>query len=238
MKAPEDSESPYYLDHSGPKDRWSLQVKICGLTRPEEALACAEFGAAAVGLVFYPPSPRYVTEERAREITGSLPAQVCPVGVFVDETFTIIMKRVEGCGLRAVQLHGREPPEFGEMLLQQGIIVIRGLYMNKEPSINHAGQYHASAYLLEYSGGSLPGGNALAWDWSAATGICRLKPLILAGGLNPENVAPAIEAALPDAVDVSSGVEARPGKKDIDKIKAFLEAANRARLLRKPEKLF
>jgi phosphoribosylanthranilate isomerase len=91
---------------------------------------------------------------------------------------------------------------------------------------------------VECGGGALPGGNALAWDWSAAAGLSRLKPLVLAGGLNPNNIALAIEAALPDAVDVSSGVELRPGKKDVDKIKAFMEAVQSVRLRRKPKQIF
>jgi len=204
--------------------RLTPQVKICGLTRVDEAAAAAEPGAAAIGLVFYPPSPRHVTVEQAAGICAGLPEHVCPVGVFVDVAFDEIMQTVYRCTLRGVQLHGKEPPELGERLLREGLVVIRGLYVNKNPSIEQAEQYPASAYLIEFAGGPLPGGNALAWDWSAAVGVGRQKPLVLAGGLNPENVAQAIQAALPDAVDVSSGVESAPGRKDIAKVRQFLAA--------------
>lgn len=204
--------------------RLTPQVKICGLTRADEAAAAAELGAAAIGLVFYPPSPRYVTVEQAANICAGLPEHVCPVGVFVDVTFDEIVQTVRRCVLKGVQLHGKEPPELGERLLREGLVVIRGLYVNKDPSIQQARHYPASAYLLEYAGGPLPGGNALAWDWSVAVGVGREKPLVLAGGLNPDNVVQAIQVASPDAVDVSSGVESAPGKKDIVKIRRFIDA--------------
>lgn len=208
--------------------RLTPQVKICGLTRADEAAAAAELGAAAIGLVFYPPSPRYVTVEQAAGICAGLPEHVCPVGVFVDVAFDEIMRKVRSCNLKGVQLHGREPPELGKRLLGEGLVVIRGLYVNKDPSIQRAHLYPASAYLLEYGGGPLPGGNALAWDWSAAAGVGRDKPLVLAGGLNPDNVAQAIQVASPDAVDVSSGVESAPGKKDIAQMRRFLDAVREA----------
>lgn len=214
------------------------QVKICGLTRLEEATACADLGAAAIGLVFYPPSPRYVSANQAAEIIRGLPSHICTVGVFVNESFTDIMQKVSRCGLKAVQLHGREPPELGEQLLRKGLIVIRGLYINKQPSIEDADAYKASAYLVECAGGRLPGGNALAWDWGAAAEICRQKPVVLAGGLSPDNVAQAIEAASPDAVDVSSGVESTPGRKDINRVKDFLQAVCRCDVARKRKKVF
>lgn len=216
----------------------SPQVKICGLTHPEQALACAELGAAAIGCVFYPPSPRYLTDEQAEEICAQLPSHVCPVGVFVNETFAAIMQRVERCGLRAVQLHGLESSELAEKLLKEKLLVIRGLYVNKEPLIGSADSYRASAYLVECAGGPLPGGNALTWDWGSAAEICRQKPVVLAGGLNPENVCHAIKAALPSAVDVSSGVEAAPGIKDISKVKAFVEAVAKTSLPKNPHKIF
>jgi len=216
----------------------SPQVKICGLTRSDQALACAELGAVAIGCVFYPPSPRCVTDEQAEEICRRLPSHVCSVGVFVNDTFEAIMHKVKQCGLKAVQLHGQEGPELAENLLKEGLLVIRGLYVNKQPSIESADSYKASAYLVECAGGPLPGGNALTWDWSSAAEICRQKPVVLAGGLNPENVCHAINAALPAAVDVSSGVEAAPGIKDIGKVKSFLEAVAKTSLPTRPHKIF
>ncbi len=214
------------------------QVKICGLKRMEEALACVEFGASAVGCVFYPPSPRFVSDEEARAVCSVLPPEVCGVGVFVDASFRDIMKKVERCGLKGIQLHGRESPEFVMRLLQEGLLVIKGVYVNGSPSLEAAESFGASAYLVECGGGALPGGNALQWDWGAALDFSRKHPTVLAGGLNPENVAQAIGAASPDAVDVSSGVEAEPGRKDMDKVKRFLEAVSRSTCSRKPRRIF
>lgn len=220
------------------ESRLAPRVKICGFTRADEAAAAAQLGVAAIGLVFYPPSPRYVTVEQAAGICARLPEPVCAVGVFVDVAFDEIMQKVRRCALRGVQLHGKEPPELGERLLREGLVVIRGLYVNKDPSIQQAHLYPASAYLIEYAAGPLPGGNALAWDWSAAVGVSREKPLMLAGGLNPDNVAQAIQAATPDAVDVSSGVESAPGRKNFNKMQAFLKAIRESRLPGEPRKIF
>lgn len=214
------------------------QVKVCGLTRVEEALACAALGAQAIGCVFYPPSPRHVSDERAREIFRSLPPAVCSVGVFVDEAATVILKKMERCGLTAVQLHGRESPALLDELQGQGIIVIKALFVNGTPSLEEAGSFGASAYLVECAGGRLPGGNALPWNWSAAAAISRKNPVILAGGLNPDNVSQAIQEALPDAIDVSSGVESSPGRKDLNKVKRLLEAVASTNCLRKPRRIF
>jgi phosphoribosylanthranilate isomerase len=200
------------------------QVKICGLMDGKEARACTELGADAIGCVFYPPSPRHVSDEQARDLFQCLPAAVCRVGVFVNESFSTIMQKVERCGLEAAQLHGQESVELVEELRGAGLLVIKAIFVKGAPSLDRAGSYRASAYLVECAGGPLPGGNALKWDWSSAAGIAARAPVILAGGLNPENVSLAIQEALPDAVDVSSGVESAPGRKDMEKVKRFLEA--------------
>jgi phosphoribosylanthranilate isomerase len=219
------------------KDRMP-QVKICGLKRVEEALACVEGGASAVGCVFYPPSPRFVTDEEARAICRALPEGVTGVGVFVNESFAVIMEKVERCGLKGVQLHGQEPPELVHRLLHAGLTVVKAVYVNGAPSLSQAPSFGASAYLVECAGGVLPGGNAQQWDWGAALDFSSEYPTILAGGLNPENVVQAIAAASPDAVDVSSGVEAVPGRKDLDKVKRFLEAVSQTRCPRKLRRIF
>lgn len=219
------------------KDR-TPQVKICGLKRVEEALACVEGGASAVGCVFYPPSPRFVTDEEARAICRALPAGVTGVGVFVNEGFAAIMERVDRCGLRGVQLHGRETPELVHRLLHEGLTVVKAVYVNREPSLSQAASFGASAYLVECAGGVLPGGNAQQWDWGATLNFSSHYPTLLAGGLNPENVIQAIAAASPDAVDVSSGVEAVPGRKDLDKVKRFLGAVTQTRCSRRLRRIF
>jgi phosphoribosylanthranilate isomerase len=214
------------------------QVKICGLTRADEALACAESGADAIGCVFYPRSPRHVSEEQARTVFRNLPTTVCRVGVFVNEPFSTIMEKVERCELKAVQLHGQESPELVDELRQAGILVIKAIFVNGTPSLQLIGSFATSAYLVECAGGPLPGGNALAWDWSAAAGISERKPVILAGGLNPDNIYQAIREALPDAVDVCSGVESSPGRKDMGKVKKLIEAVALTDCPRKPRSIF
>lgn len=204
------------------------QVKICGLTRVDEALACVELGAAAIGCVFYPRSPRNVTEDQARSICLALPRSVCSVGVFVNEDLGAILGKVERCGLQAVQLHGRESVEMVRELRRANIPVIKALFVNGEPSLIDAGKYDATAYLVECTGGPLPGGNAMAWDWSVAAPLHARYPVIVAGGLNPENVAQAMGMASLDALDVSSGVEKAPGRKDPDKVRRFMVAVSQA----------
>jgi indole-3-glycerol phosphate synthase/phosphoribosylanthranilate isomerase len=202
----------------------SPQVKICGLTRADEARACADLGAAAIGLVFYPKSPRHVTEAQACKIVAALPAGVTAVGVFVDADAEAIRKTVRACGLKAVQLHGAESATLVEDLHREGLAVIKALFAEKSPHMEEAARYRASAFLVECGRGPLPGGNALAWNWPAARPVARTAPLILAGGLTPGNVAAAVGSALPDAVDVSSGVESAPGIKDLGKAAAFFKA--------------
>ena len=219
----------------------SPRVKICGLTRTDEALVCARAGADAVGLVFYPPSPRFVTDETARAICESLPPRIWRVGVFVDEPVAVVLEKVKRCGLTAVQLHGVESPEEVDALAGAGVAVIKSLFAEREPSIANAPSVYrgAFAYLIESGrAGPLPGGNAQAWDWPEAKLLRGDRPIVLAGGLDPENVETAIRRSMPDAVDVSSGVEASPGRKDIEKVNRFLEAVSKTRCLKRRRRIF
>ncbi len=202
------------------------QIKICGLTRTEDAVKCASEGVDAIGFIFFKNSPRYIKPERAKIICASLPENVITVGVFVNEPFNSIMDIVSTTNLSAVQLHGNEPPKFVRSLTDQGLNVIKALYMESQPSIAQVSTYAASAYLVECAKGILPGGNAMTWNWKDAAGFGKSHPMVLAGGLSPENVASAINQAMPDAVDVSSGVESAPGKKDIHKVKEFIKAVH------------
>jgi phosphoribosylanthranilate isomerase len=204
--------------------RETVQVKVCGLTRADEAVACAQAGVHAVGCVFYAKSPRCVTAAAAREIRRALPPEVSCVGVFVDEPFEGVMATASQAGLTAVQLHGNEPPVVVERLRREGLFVIKALFADRAPGLDEALNYSASAYLVECGRGVLPGGNAHAWEWGRAAALGERHPLILAGGLTPENAAQALRAAWPDAVDVSSGVEAGPGRKDIRKVEQFIAA--------------
>lgn len=203
------------------------QVKICGLTRVDEALACAAAGADAVGCVFYPRSPRFVTAERAAEIRRALERKATVVGVFVDAPDREILGIRDRTGIDAVQLHGREPPEQVERLASEGLLVVKALFTNAEPSPGQAQRYAADAFLVECAGGPLPGGNALAWDWSAAKPLGKRYPLVIAGGLTADTVCRALLASGADAVDVSSGVELSPGRKSPELAAAFIDEVAR-----------
>lgn len=193
----------------------------------EAALACARLGAAAIGCVFFPKSPRNLSDAQAHEICRQLPPDIQKVGVFVNEGYDGIMRKVDRCALTAVQLHGRESPELVDALRANHILVIKALFAESEPMFSEAYKYHASAFLVECGKGVLPGGTALAWDWQQARSVSQKHPVILAGGLSPDNVSQAIAAGLPAAVDVSSGVEKAPGVKYLSKVKAFGEMVSR-----------
>jgi len=202
-------------------------IKICGITEPKTAAEIAKLGVQAIGLVFYPKSRRCVTPEQALEISHALPEKVKKIGVFVNKNTDTILKTAGQSGLTGVQLHGQEPPEVVEKLKNEGLMVVKALYTKGSPLMADADSYNADAYLIECAKGELPGGNAMVWNWQEAAGFGDKHPFILAGGLNPENVVNAIYDAKPHAVDVSSGVEAAPGKKDMDKVRAFVYAAEK-----------
>ncbi|OQX62977.1 MAG: phosphoribosylanthranilate isomerase [Desulfococcus sp. 4484_241] len=206
-----------------------LQVKICGITTQEQAKRCVELGAHALGCVFHPPSPRNLETDQAREICHVVGGKVPVIGVFVDRGYDYIMQKVEKCSLAGVQLHGSESPAVVRALRQEGLIVIKALFAKKKPGIDDASLYcDASALLVECGRGALPGGNAMAWNWADAKPVAGAAPLILAGGLAPDNVEGAVQSAMPDAVDVSSGVEFSPGKKDMAKVMSFMAAVEKA----------
>ncbi len=214
------------------------QIKVCGLTSAEEALGCAVLGANAIGCVFYPKSPRNVSEMQAKEISTALNPEIKTVGVFVNETFLNIMQKVERCHLQAVQLHGQESPDLLNRLRSENLVVIKALFLEHEPFLKEVANYNASAFLLECGKGALPGGNAQTWDWEKAKALGKKYPFILAGGLAPDNVALALDASLPDAVDVSSGVEAIPGRKDFRKVDSFIKAVFDYNPKRKMRRIF
>jgi phosphoribosylanthranilate isomerase len=206
------------------KNRPYPQVKICGLTHPHEAVQCVDRGADAIGVVFFPKSPRHVTVDQARAVVEVLPETVAAVGVFVDASFSFIMARVERCGLSMAQLHGRESADLAARLKAEGVGVIKVLFVDDRPGFEDAQGFQVDGYLVECAKGPLPGGNAMAWDWGAARDFGHRHPLVLAGGLSPDNVDEAIGAALPAGIDVSSGVEMSPGRKDPDKVARLIAA--------------
>jgi phosphoribosylanthranilate isomerase len=201
------------------------RVKICGITRPEDARAAAGHGADAIGLIFYPPSPRYVTPERAREIVEATPPFVATVGVFVNPARDEVTAAVRECGLTLLQFHGDESPGFCAGFSRPYIKAARiraGLDLLKYLSPHAA----ARAWMLDAFHEDLWGGTGGAFDWSLVPQEVA-KPVILSGGLSTGNVADAIRRVRPYAVDVSTGVEASKGIKDAAKIAAFIGAVKR-----------
>ena len=205
-----------------------LFIKICGITRVSDAKTCVELGANAVGCVFFPKSPRHVTLDQAKTISQAVENEVETVGVFVNQDYANIMRVVDYCRLKAVQLHGQESPDLVTRLRETGIKVIKALFIDGAPSPGLASKYSPSAFLVECSQGPLPGGNAAAWDYAFVRRFTHTSPLILAGGLSAATVANAIVTANPDGVDVSSAVEIRPGIKSRSKVAAFIAAAGKA----------
>ncbi|MBM4032342.1 MAG: phosphoribosylanthranilate isomerase [Planctomycetes bacterium] len=204
-----------------------VHVKICGITRPEDAIAAAEAGADAIGLVFA-ESPRRVSVEQARAILAEAPPFVTPVGLFVNEALEGMLATCESLRIRTVQLHGDERPEVAQALAANGLCVIKAFRVGGEADLQALDGYPAAAYLLDSRGAGKRGGTGVPLDWGLAARATALGRIILAGGLTPDNVAEAVRRVRPYAVDVSSGVEARPGIKDPAKVGAFIAAARRA----------
>lgn len=204
-------------------------VKVCGITTVEDALLAADAGADAVGFVFWPGSPRVVSLEDAREIAAALPALVSRVGVFVDAPPAEVARAAEAVGLDVVQLHGEESAEACRLAPRRAIKALRvGPGFRPEAALVYRGA--AAGVLLDTrDDGGRPGGTGRRFDWSVARALRSELPFLgLAGGLNAENVAGAIEQVGPDLVDVASGVESTPGRKDAGKLRAFVEAVRRA----------
>jgi phosphoribosylanthranilate isomerase len=204
-----------------------VRIKICGITNIEDALLAADLGADALGFIFYPPSPRAIAADAARDIIAQLPPFVTTVGVFVDEDAAAVKELAAAVGLDWLQLHGRETPEYCQGL---GRRVIKGFRIRDENSLAGLAAYRGAvqAFLLDtYKKGQV-GGTGETFNWDLAHQARKYGPIILAGGLTPENVAQAITTAQPQAVDVASGVEAAPGKKDPERLRAFFAAIKEA----------
>jgi phosphoribosylanthranilate isomerase len=194
-------------------------IKICGMTRVEDARSAVAHGASAIGFVFWPPSPRFVHPEAAREIVRALPDHVRAVGVFVDQGVEEINATAELVGLSAVQLHGDEPASMLKGIERQ---VIKALDLSNE-SVRAAWPDDVMV-LVDARDPERKGGTGRQADWERAATLARERRVLLAGGLTAENVVAAISAVRPYGVDVSSGVESSPGVKDPARLKAFFAA--------------
>ncbi|MFN2358941.1 MAG: phosphoribosylanthranilate isomerase [Desulfotignum sp.] len=202
-------------------------IKICGLTDPDNAAACAQAGADVIGLVFYHKSPRHLPISRAVAVVQALPSHVPVWGVFVDATLDTIMAHVNACGLTGVQLHGNEPPELLDALAPKKLTVVKAVFASRHPHLDTVSQYaSADGFLVECGLGKLPGGNARTWDFSLARNIAAQHPVILAGGLYSGNISQAIADVFPMGVDISSGVETAPGTKHIPGVADLVRQVN------------
>jgi phosphoribosylanthranilate isomerase len=199
-----------------------IQIKICGITNLDDALGAVDAGADALGFVFYPKSPRAVSRNTAATIVARLPESITPVGVFVDEDQQFVRETLQQCSLRIAQLHGAESADYCATL---GFPVIKGLRIRTLPDAETLAGYHILAFLLDAFVAGVPGGTGSRLDWDLVSTIHAPHPVILAGGLTPENVGEAIHRVRPHAVDVSSGVERGPRRKDPAKMKAFVMSA-------------
>lgn len=198
------------------------KIKICGITNLPDARLAVELGAHALGFIFYPKSPRYVKVADAANICNELPPFVTKVGVFVDELEYEIEKALNECLLNVLQFHGEEPPGFCQKFAAKSIKAIR---VRDEDSLQAAVEYDVDALLLDTYTDAEKGGTGKTFDWSLAVKAKEMlaPPIILSGGLTTVNVQEAIRKVRPYAVDVSSGVEREPGKKDPEKLRRFIE---------------
>ena len=199
-----------------------VKVKICGITSVADGLIAAEAGADMVGLMFYEKSPRCIDLSKAVEISSALPPFIMRVGVFVNPEPDLVVRAIGECGLSLLQFHGDETPEF---CTRFGIMSMKAFRIRDAISLEALPSYPTDAYLLDAYSAAGFGGTGEKFNWDLAVVAKRYaKPIFLAGGLTPENVAAAIKQVQPFGVDVSSGVESAPGKKDAAKIKAFIAA--------------
>jgi len=200
-------------------------VKVCGITNQEDAVAAVAAGADALGFVFWPSSPRAISPAAAAEIARELPSSVARVGVFVDAEPEELARAADLVGLDLLQLLGPETPEAFARLPRPALKVMRvAAGFRAEEALAFSAT--SAGILFDTYRREAPGGTGVSFDWGLARGLREQLPfLVLAGGLTPENVAQAIDAVRPHAVDVSSGVEASPGRKDVAKLQAFVGAA-------------
>jgi phosphoribosylanthranilate isomerase len=210
-----------------------VKVKICGITNWADARKSVEAGAHFLGFNFYRKSPRYITPALAGQIIKRLPKGIKTVGVFVNETEENILATAEIAGLHQVQLHGDESADMVARL-RRGFPVIKALRVDRRIEASLLDFANADALLLDAADGNKFGGTGTAFDWNVIRGASVKTKLFLAGGLTPENIVEAIRIGRPYAVDVCSGVEARPGKKDPKRVTAFMRAVSGTKPSRKP----
>lgn len=205
------------------------RVKICGITRPADARRAAELGAWAIGMVFWPDSPRQCAIEDAEAIGAELRRRLQLAGVFVNATLDEVASTADRCGLTLVQLHGEEGPAYcREAARRTGCKVMKAVRVRDAAQVRDLQRFHTDFHLLDAYSPRTPGGTGETFAWELAREHGGEPPVVLSGGLTPENVGEAIAAARPFAVDTASGTEAEPGRKDPAKLKAFFRAVEAA----------
>jgi phosphoribosylanthranilate isomerase len=197
-----------------------VKVKICGLTNYDDAAAAVDMGADIIGFNFYKDSPRFIDPEKAAEIITRLPAFIDTAGVFVNETLDKIHKAINTCPLNWVQLHGDETPQFCRLLLSYNVRTMKAIRVKNQADIKRAEEYFTDAILLDAFDPAKYGGTGLTFDWNIIGHID--KRIFLAGGINPDNVVAAVELGV-YGIDVCSGIEISPGKKDHKKMKLLFD---------------
>jgi phosphoribosylanthranilate isomerase len=203
----------------------NTKVKICGITNLADAQAAVGAGADALGFNFYEKSPRFVPLKTAAEISKKLPPFVMRVGIFVNAPEGFVLRAIGESNLTMLQFHGDEPPEF---CTQFGLMSMKAFRIRDEKSLDELPKYQTDAYLLDACSAEVRGGTGEKFNWDLAVEAQKFgRPIFLAGGLTPENVAGAVKKVRPFGVDVASGVEISPGKKDHAKVKAFIQAAKK-----------
>jgi phosphoribosylanthranilate isomerase len=203
------------------------RIKFCGITSLDDAQRAADLGAWAIGLIFHQPSPRRCDPEAAAEITAVLRRRLEIFGVWVNRPLDEVAELAEATGVTGLQLHGDEGPAYcSELARRTGCRVMKAARVRSRADVQALRAFSTDFHLLDSSAPGLPGGTGQTFDWSLVSGRRRPRQLVLSGGLTPGNVAEAIEAVRPWAVDVASGVEAEPGRKDPEKLAAFAAAVN------------
>jgi phosphoribosylanthranilate isomerase len=202
-----------------------VEIKICGITRLEDALHAADCGADALGFIFYRKSLRYIDPEAAAKIIARLPGRICKVGVFVNENMAVVRTVTASCGIDLIQLHGDEPPDYCGQFDREALI--KALALKNSGDLEKAFLYPVLAILIDARVDGRYGGTGERASWNLAADLGKRHPLILAGGLNRENITAALQAVRPHAVDINSGVEISPGKKDAGKVQEIIEMIRR-----------
>ena len=200
-----------------------IPTKICGITNLDDANVAVENGASAIGFIFYEKSPRTISINNAKSISKHLPKTIARVGVFVNHEKDFIRLAISEVPLDMIQLHGDETPDFCN---QFDVAILKALRIKNEASLSVMDQYDVAVFLLDTFSNDQYGGTGETFDWSVLNRKFK-TPIILSGGLNSENILDAIDAVNPSAVDINSGVESSPGKKDFNKLKSLFKNLNK-----------